>query len=359
MNRRQRPRALAAGPASVAIRLRGVAGSVQQLHVSLVATLLFAGATVLPVVAYAQDQSGPASGMTSVPSPSAGPWIVVQRAIDGTFDLELVHPDGSGLQRIPGGPGNRWHPDWSPDGRLIAYDTNRASDDVAEIGLVGVDGTDDHLLLHCVDTCYGKGGPAWSPDGRAIGFDSAEGPTPDHAGDLCYIGLLDLASATETRVLPHPGCDPSDSYVRWSPDGSHFVFQRSGSAGLALFSAAIDGTDEQQLTDWGVGARPDWSPDGASIVFMGADDCDCGRQTVQLFMVQADGTNVRRLTQVIDGAADVHPRWLPDGSAIIFSRCRPTGCEVRLVSPDGADDRALPIRGPAIGHPVWQPVVGG
>ena len=266
--------------------------------------------------------------------------------------------DGTGRHRIPGGPANRWHPDWSPDGSHIAYDTNRIADDVAEIGVVDPDGADEHLLPPCRETCYGKGGPAWSPDGRTIGFDSAEGATPDHTGDLCYVGLFDLATATTTRVMPHAGCDIADSYVRWSPNGGSFVFQRSGPEGLAVFRAAIDGTDERQLTTWGLGARPDWSPDGGSIVFMGADDCDCGQQTVQLYMVQADGTNVRQLTQPPDGAADVHPRWLLDESAVLFSRCQPKGCEVRLVAPDGTDDRPLPVRENGLGHPVWQPLAG-
>jgi len=324
----------------------------------LVVSTLVAGATVLASAVSAQAPSGSPSIPAPVGSPSANGWIVYQGIVDGTVDLVLVHPDGTGSQRIPGGPGNRWHPDWSPDGMRIAYDTNRAADDVAEIGVVGVDGSDDRLLLTCVDTCYGKGGPAWSPDGRTIAFDSGEGPTTDHAGDLCYIGLFDVASGATTRVLPHPGCDLGDSYVRWSPDGRQLVFQRSGPAGLALFSAATDGSDEHQLTDWGVGARPDWSPDGTSIVFMGEDDCDCGPQTVQLFTVDADGSNRRQLTKAIDGAGDLHPRWLPDGSAIIFSRCQPTGCEVRLVAPDGTGDRPLPIEGDGIAHPVWQPVAG-
>lgn len=248
------------------------------------------------------------------------------------------------------------HQDWSPDGLRLAYDTTRATGDVAELGVVGVDGSDEHLLLRCVDACYGNGGPAWSPDGLTFACDAAEGPTADHAGDLCYIGLFDLAAETATRILPHDGCDVGDSYVRWSPDGRRLVFQREGSEGMALFSAAIDGTDEQQLTDWGFGARPDWSPDGASIVFMDENDCDRERQTAHLYVAGADGTNQRQLTDAADGIADLHPRWLPDGSAVIFSRCDGWQCEVHLVAPDGTDDRVLPVSDQGLAHPVWQPV---
>jgi Tol biopolymer transport system component len=285
--------------------------------------------------------------------------IVHQGVVGDSVDLVLVHPDGTGSRSIPGGPGNRWHPDWSPDGLRIAYDTNRAADDVAEIGVVGTDGSDEHLLQRCDGTCYGNGGPAWSPDGSTIAYDAAEGPTSEHAGDLCYIGLFDLATSTAARILAHPDCDPADSYVRWSPDGGHLMFQRTSGQRMALFSASADGTDERQLTDWGTGARPDWSPDGDSIVLMDQDDCDCDRQTVGLSVIEVDGTGLRRLTPTTPGIADVHPRWLPDRSAIIFSRCDGFDCEVHLVAPDGSDDRALPLRATGLVHPVWQPWPAG
>lgn len=337
---------------------RPASSVIRSLFGASVLTLGLVVAAVMPATVGAQDPSGPTSA-ASAGAATADAWIVYQGSFGGPTDLVLVHPDGSGSQPIPGGPGNRWHPDWSPDGLRIAYDTNRPADNVAELGVVAADGSDDHLLQRCVDACYGNGGPAWSPDGLTIAYDAAEGPTADHTGDLCYLGLLDLATTTATQILPHEGCELADSYVRWSPDGGHLVFQRAGPQGMALFRAAIDGTDERQLTDWGVGARPDWSPDGASIVFMGTDDCDCGRQTVQLFLVGADGTNVRQLTKTADGVADVHPRWLPDGSAVLFSRCASIGCQAHLVAPDGTDDRPLPIRVPTLAHPVWQPVATG
>lgn len=121
-------------------------------------------------------------------------WILYQGSVGGTADLGLVRPDGSDSHRIPGGPGNRWHPAWSPDGTQIAYDWNLPTG-VAEIAVLNLDGSDERSLLSCVDPCLGNGGPAWSPDGGMIGFDGAEGPTDERGTTrmlLCAEAVLAL-----------------------------------------------------------------------------------------------------------------------------------------------------------------------
>jgi Tol biopolymer transport system component len=287
------------------------------------------------------------------------PWIAYQALFDGAVDLGLVHADGSADHRLPGGPGNRWHPDWSPDGTQMAYDWN-LPDDVSEIAVVNVDGSDDHVLLHCVDSCLGNGGPAWSPDGMSIAFDGAEGPTEEHAGDLCYLAILTLDSGAVNRFIEQPDCAFGDSYLRFSPDGQRVVFQREGPEGMALFTATLDGQEQQQLTDWGFGARPDWSPDGKWIVFMStSEDGRDSELVVTLHRIRPDGTGLEALTGATgEPVRDVYPRYLPDGSGVLFNRCSSMGadCETRLIDVDGAHDRLLlEAMGRFEVHVVWQP----
>ena len=61
-----------------------------------------------------------------------------------------------------------------------------------------------------------------------------------------------------------------------------------------------------------LGKDPDWHPGQDQIVFKGCDDQgqNCG-----LYLIDADGGNRRSLT---DEASDSLPRWLPDGSAVVF-----------------------------------------
>jgi Tol biopolymer transport system component len=308
------------------------------------------------------------SGDAASPSPDAavssaenGPWIVYQAPFETGVDLGLVRPDGTGSHRIPGGPGNRLHPAWSPDGQWIAYDWNLPTD-VAEIAILRADGSEERTLLACDGACYGNGGPAFSPDGRLIGFDGAEGPTSEHQGDLCYLALLDLEGGTATRFLEHPGCEVADSYLRFAPDGERVVFQRDGQDGMSVFVARTDGSEERQLTDAGMGARPDWSPDGELIVLMDQNSCDCPDEpTIRLYTVRPDGSELRPITDPEPGSRDVYPRWLPDGSGILYSHCSADHlCETRVASADGIDDRTLPIPpGRDLVHVDQQPVAIG
>jgi Tol biopolymer transport system component len=93
----------------------------------------------------------------------------------------------------------------------------------------------------------------------------------------------------------------------------------------------------RRLTDMEseVPENPDWSPDGARIVFSGMDceDCDAG-----LRVVNADGSRSRRLRSAVANVAD--PSWSPDGrtlavtrvGGVIFSVDSATGEAQRLTS---------------------------
>jgi hypothetical protein len=118
----------------------------------------------------------------------------------------------------------------------------------------------------------------------------------------------------------------------------------------AVFTSTVDGTEVTELTDWNEAARPDWSPDGEWIVFQGREneppDLHVG---VAIHRIRPDGT-----------ARDYYPRWLPDGSAVIYQRCIDLWiCNARRVEPDGANRRLLDGLGRQTGHFMWQPTPGG
>jgi Tol biopolymer transport system component len=287
-------------------------------------------------------------------------WIVYQGILDGAVNLGLIRPDGAEDHPIPNAPDdNRLHPDWSPDGRWLTFDSNDPETDVAQIYVMRADGSKQRLLLSCEAPCYGNGGPVWAPGGGTIFFDAAEGPTDEHGGDLCYLAKVAVGSGEIERFLQHPGCRVADSYVRVSPDGAHVVFDRTAGDRQAVFTATVDGSEERRITPWGVGQRPVWSPDGEWIVLMSGPECeDCGsaQPSISIELVRPDGSDLRTLTDPANDERDVYPSWLPDGSGVLFSRCSGRfTCEVRLASLDGTDRMVLPASDRGIVHPILQP----
>ncbi len=98
-----------------------------------------------------------------------------------------------------------------------------------------------------------------------------------------------------------------------------------------------DGSDVRQLTfltaGQGAAVWPAWSPDGQSIAFERG-----GNGPNRMFVMNADGSGQRLLFNDDAGYDDFRPSFSPDGSRVIFSRCRdvPTeGCAEYAVKTDG------------------------
>jgi Tol biopolymer transport system component len=286
---------------------------------------------------------------------SAGPWIVYQAVFAGGVDIGLVRPDGSDAHQIPPAEWERWHPDWSPDGTRILYGRWVPATEEETVGVVNPDGSDDVVLLACEAPCLFTGA-GWSREGRSLVFYRIE---QRDAGEACLMGVHDLDTGNETIVTEHAGCASWDAPKDTSVDGQVLLFQRDAAGALALFTIDIDGSAEVQLTDWGVGARPDWSPDGEWIVFQGKENEPPSDPGVGVWRIRPDGSDLQQLTRPEAPTSDFYPRWLPDGSGVIFSTCLSPGvssCEARVIDPDGSNDRLLfGDLGNQTVHVVWQP----
>ena len=96
------------------------------------------------------------------------------------------------------------------------------------------------------------------------------------------------------------------------------VFDSKHDGVRGIYAMDDDGSNLTLLTDTLFPSAPRWAPDGKQIVFE-RQVHPHDTQRSHLFMMNADGTNVRQLTPPLNGR-DMHPSFSPDGKSILFRR---------------------------------------
>lgn len=223
-------------------------------------------------------------------------------------------------RQITAGPGYAYQPDWSPDGRHVAF--AQYHNDAIELRLL-------HLSTGETRSLTSDGAvnvePRWSPDGTRLAFVSSafQGRWHIFLGAVTPDGTLQrVERVTPDRHggLPRYYYGPHDQYLSptWSPDGQALIFISNrghiwGSGGFwrmpARAGAELDELHYEETT-WK--ARPDWSRDGKRVVYSSY----LGRQWHQLWLMTANGGDPFQLTYT-DGDATA-ARWSPDGRRIAY-----------------------------------------
>jgi Tol biopolymer transport system component len=244
------------------------------------------------------------------------------------------------------------YPSWSPDGSLIAF---QHSKDGSGIYVINLDGTG---LRRLSPTPGFDATPSWSPDGTKI----------------IYIRVLDpfipnVFPRTEIRVMNLDGSDDhgifsSDNFdvePRWSVN-NQIVFMGHRNGSMQIFTMNADGSNVKQLTTIAANhGDPAWSMDGTKISF-GSDRE--GGDKLNIYTMNADGSNVQQITHFDVPYESGDTSWSSDGERIAFEwdvngkkQSDPEAyAEVWIVGADGTHASSTLQRCSGVGcAPRWKP----
>jgi Tol biopolymer transport system component len=255
----------------------------------------------------------------SIPNQLREERIVFASRRDGDLEIFVVNPDGTGLRQLTRNEVWDEFPAWSPDGRRIAFSRTGVGAS-QEIYVINADGSGERRLT---GTPSRDIGPDWLPDGRIV-FVSC--PRTEREPPDCSLVAIrpDGTGRNELAGLGYT------FEVNVSPDGQRLVYSRQEGQShfqhFELHVADLNASDDRQLTDDDTGdGSPEWSPDGTRIAFVSnraeSAPClfhDCAGYTNELYVMEADGNEVIRLTETPHEESS--PSWSPDGSRIVYSR---------------------------------------
>jgi Tol biopolymer transport system component len=215
-------------------------------------------------------------------------------------DIYVVNIDGSHPINLIQRP-DCWdtHPAWSPDGRQIAFKSNR--DGGSHLFVMNPDGTGiRNLTIGAGLPPVGCSLPSWSPDSRQIAF----------TADLTLLFTIN-ADGTDLKQLPVNAWDTA-----WSPDGRLLAFTSSRDGPASdIYLLNLQSNEVKRLTKTGgqniFNQYPSWLPDGNGLLFTSS------RDLTAVWYMEADGSHQKRVWRESHGHLILMPRILPNPQAIL------------------------------------------
>ncbi len=327
-------------------------------HLFTTAALILTGLIAQPLCAddhtggSAGGDTGPSAAFTGVDlfdltvaqdpqiSPDGAAIAYVRTAndimTDATVSSIWLVGTGNGAQTpLVSGEGSHFSPRWSPDGKRIAY-VSTQSGGGPELHVRWMDSGASANITSLPD---GPGDISWSPDGTRIAYTAlvpakplSLGETPpkpegatwkpgpqiidrvtyryDGAGYLktgySQVFMVDATGGAPRQLTS--GDRNHGGSLEWTPDGKTILISgnRDDDWELSAVDSEIYAIDLASgaitaLTDRnGPDANPQISPDGRTIAYVGFDDREMAYQQSGLYLMDADGSNKRRIAEGFD-----------------------------------------------------------
>ena len=270
---------------------------------------------------------------------------------EGDFEIFAMNRDGTGLTQLTENDAFDFEPEWSPNGKRIAFVGERGPFS-SDILVMNPDGSEERRVTTNPDFSFADA-PAFSPDGKRVAFasDRAVGEGVDNPERDTEIFTVNL-DGTGLTQLTHNGEREHDNQPDFTPDGRRIAFISYRDQQSGVFTMNSDGSNERLRSRGSatVFEYPSFSPDGKRIAFTsnqnGGDD---------IYAMNTDGSAQRRLTK--NGVPrDASPAFSPNGEKITFETNRDGNSEIYKMRTDGKGLVNLTNDPAGDFTPDWQPL---
>jgi dipeptidyl aminopeptidase/acylaminoacyl peptidase len=273
--------------------------------------------------------------------------------------IHIALADGSQSFQLTQGEKSATSPEWSPDGRWIAFLSARDAGTDAKPNLwrIRLEGGEAEQLTH------EKGDISafrWSPDGSQIAFCMPDALTPDEEKekkekrdwrvideDVKIVRLFVVPTEKDeqgkrlVRKLTTENYSIDPNRFDWSPDGKWIAFSRQPTPSLDDWTRAdlsivetASGKVRSLAATLAAENDPAFSPDGRSIAYVVSDLPATWAGAGRVHVISADGGTPRPLALSYDQKPDILG-WSRDGRRVFVSETHRTNSRISALPIDG------------------------